>query len=76
MSESGTWIDEMPGRLGPYLAVVDEAGCRHLVRITAIQVMSDRDPCADSTSIIIAGRSLIVPRPLDQVVRVLKERGD
>lgn len=74
MSEFGTWTDEMPGRLGPYLVVVDESGCRHLIRITAIQVLSDRDPCADSTSIIIAGRALTIPRPLDQVVLMLKER--
>lgn len=59
-------------KAGPrYLRVVDEDGCRHLIRVTAIQVMSDADPIRDATIVVVAGRSICVPTPLDVVIEAL-----
>lgn len=55
-------------RVGPYLAVTDGDGLRHLIRIGAIQMLSDGDVCRDTAIIIVAGRAITVAEPLDQIV--------
>lgn len=54
-----------------YLQVIDQDGTRHVIRIAAIQLCSDADPCRDSTAVVVAGRTLIVPLPLDEIVQLL-----
>lgn len=58
-------------RFGSYLAVVDGEGCRHVVRIGAIQSLSDSDPCHDATVIVVAGRAITVNRPLDEILAAM-----
>lgn len=60
-------------RFGPFLEFRDEGGCRHLIRLTSIQWMSDSDPCQDETLITAVGRTIQVHKPLDEVVRVIRE---
>lgn len=54
----------MPG----YLLLVDADGLRHVVRVSAIQLLSDGDQCRDTTIAIIAGRALTIPLPLDDLL--------
>lgn len=55
-------------RAGGYLTVIDDRGCRHLIRIGSIQCLSDGDPCQDTTVVVVAGRPITVPVPLDTVL--------
>ena len=55
-------------RVGGFLKVVEENGCRHLISIRAIQLISDADPCRDETVMIVAGREIRLFQPLDEVV--------
>ena len=55
-------------RVGGFLKVVEENGCRHLVSIRAIQLISDADPCRYETSMIVAGREIRTFQPLDEVL--------
>lgn len=34
-----------------------------VIRLSAIQMLSDADPCGDATIVVVAGRSLIFPCP-------------
>jgi hypothetical protein len=61
----------VPAPRDRYLQIIDQDGTRHLIRISAIQLCSDADPCRDSTSVVVAGRTLIVPLPLDELVQML-----
>lgn len=61
-------------RVGAFLEVLDEEGCRHLLRLTAIQAISDTDPLQNETLIIAAGRTVRVPRALDEIVDMLADR--
>jgi hypothetical protein len=58
----------MPG----YLLLVDADGLRHVVRVSAIQLLSDGDQCRDTTIAIIAGRALTIPLPLDDFLGQLE----
>ena len=64
---NGTCIQRIRGFVG----VVDADGVRHLLRLGAIQMIADTDQCQDSTVIVVAGRSIIVPVPLDEVMAVI-----
>ena len=55
-------------RVGGFLKVVEENGCRHLISIRAIQLISDADPCRDETVMIVAGREIRLFQPLDEIV--------
>jgi hypothetical protein len=56
-------------RVGGFLILVDSEGCRHAVRLAAIQCLSDTDPCADATLMILpGGRQVTIPRRLDDVL--------
>ena len=54
-------------RAGPFLEVIDEEGCRHLVRVTAVQLLSDTDVLQNETLITAAGRTIRVPHALDEI---------
>lgn len=58
-----------------FLLLVDEEGCRHLIRVEAVQLASDVDLCRDSLVLVVAGRGIRVPRPLDHVLGLLTGRG-
>lgn len=58
-------------RVGPYLAVTDGDGCRHMIRITSIQMLSDGDVCRDTAIVIAAGRAITVTESLDEVVNLV-----
>lgn len=61
-------------RLGPYLVVVNGDGLRHLIRIGAIQMLSDGDLCRDTTVIVVAGRAIVVAEPFDQLAKMIGTR--
>jgi hypothetical protein len=52
-----------------YVFLRDQDGLRHLVRVSAIQLLSDADPCGDTTVAVVAGRALAVPMPLEEFVQ-------
>lgn len=54
-------------RIGSFLVLVDSSGCRHLVRVGSVQLVSDTDPCQSDTTVVVAGRPLHIPLPLDEV---------
>lgn len=59
-------------RVGSFLEVDDDCGdCRHLLKITAITLLSDADVCHDTTFIAAGSRTIRVPYPLDEVRRVI-----
>lgn len=58
-------------RVGSYLQVRDEEGCRHLLRVTAVQALSDTDPLRNETFITAAGRTIRVPQSLDAIVGLI-----
>lgn len=58
-------------RIGPYLAVTDGDGLRHLIRIGSIQMLSDGDLCRDTAIIVVAGRAIVVAEPLDTLAPLL-----
>lgn len=59
--------------MGPgYLTVRDADGLRHAIRIASIQMLSDGDPVGDTTVVLVAGRAIVVPIPLDKVISLLE----
>jgi len=60
-------------RVGVFLEVLDEDGCRHLLRFSTIQAVSDTDPLQNETLITAAGRTIRVPRPLDDIMAMLTD---
>lgn len=58
-------------RVGSYLQVQDEEGCRHLLRVSAVQALSDTDPLRNETFITAAGRTIRVPQSLDAIVGLI-----
>ncbi|MGV7034757.1 hypothetical protein [Methylobacterium symbioticum] len=58
-------------RVGSYLQVQDGDGCRHLLRVTSVQALSDTDPLRNETFITAAGRTIRVPRALDSIVELI-----
>lgn len=61
----------MVSRWGAYLLVTDDAGRRHLIRINSIQMVADGDEFHDSCTLVVAGRPINVPEPLEQVIDCL-----
>lgn len=62
-------------RVGPFLEVVDGDGCRHLLRLTAIQLLSDTDMLQTDTLITAAGRTIRVPQALDEIAPLVLDQG-
>jgi hypothetical protein len=58
-------------RVGAFLEVLDEDGCRHLLRFSTIQAVSDTDPLQNETLITAAGRTIRVNVALDDIVAML-----
>lgn len=56
-----------------YLLLVDADGLRHVVRVSAIQMLSDGDQCCDTTIAVVAGRALTIPLPLDDLLGQLEQ---
>lgn len=54
-----------------FLMVRDDQGLRHAIKIGAVQLLSDADPCCDSTVVVVAGRALVVDQPLDQILALM-----
>lgn len=61
-------------RWGPYLLLRDEQGRRHLIRLGAVQMLADVDEFHDTTVVVVAGRSITVPCPLDDLLACLDGR--
>ncbi len=55
-------------RVGNFLQVQDGDGCRHLLRVTSVQALSDTDLMRNETFITAAGRTIRVTQPLDEIV--------
>lgn len=60
-------------RVGAFLEVLDEDGCRHLLRFSTIQAVSDTDMLQNETLITAAGRTIRVPRALDDIMAMLTD---
>jgi len=60
-------------RTHQYIEIVDEEGCRHLIRKNAIQWVSDTDPLQNETFITAAGRTICVRKPLEEVLEMILE---
>ncbi len=58
-------------RSGGYLLVVDDVGLRHVIRRSAIMLLSDEDVVGDTTLLTVAGRVIRIPVALDVVVDAL-----
>jgi hypothetical protein len=58
-------------RVGNFLQVQDGDGCRHLLRVTSVQALSDTDLMRNETFITAAGRTIRVPQPLDEIVPLI-----
>ena len=59
-----------------YVVLSDIDGLRNVIRVSAIQMLSDTDQCRDSTMAVVAGRVLTIPLPLDDIlVRIDKASG-
>ena len=58
-------------RVGAYLQVQDGDGCRHLLRVSSVQAVSDTDLMRNETFITAAGRTIRVPQPLDEIVPLI-----
>ena len=58
-------------RVGNSLQVQDGEGCRHLLRVTSVQALSDTDPLRNVTFITAAGRTIQVPQPLEQAAELI-----
>lgn len=54
-------------RVGAYLEVLDEEGCRHFMRVNSIQILSDTDQLHNETLITAVGRTVRVPKALDEI---------
>jgi hypothetical protein len=55
-----------------FLEVVDEDGLRNLVRINAIQRISDVDEMAEETYLTVASKVLLVRSPLDEFRKLIE----
>ena len=62
----------MANRAGGFLLLVDDAGRRNLVRLGAIQMLADCDELHDTTVLVVAGRAITVPRPLDEILAAIE----
>ena len=62
----------MADRAGGFLLLVDDAGRRNLVRLGAIQMLADCDEVRDTTVLVVAGRAITVPRPLDDILAAIE----
>ena len=62
-------------RVGQYLQVQDGDGCRHLLRVTSVQALSDTDPLHNETFITAAGRTIRVLQPLEAIAALLAPGG-
>ncbi|MBE7197410.1 hypothetical protein ACLBX9_20115 [Methylobacterium sp. A49B] len=58
-------------RVGNFLQVQDGDGCRHLLRVTSVQALSDTDLMRNETFITAAGRTIRVTQPLDEIVELV-----
>ena len=56
-------------RIGAYLQVQDGDGCRHLLRVSSVQAVSDTDLMHNETFITAAGKTIRVPQALDEILR-------
>ena len=62
----------MANRAGGFLLLVGDAGRRNLVRLGAIQMLADCDELHDTTVLVVAGRAITVPRPLDEILEAIE----
>lgn len=62
----------MASRTGGFLLLFDDAGRRNLVRLGAIQMIADCDEVRDTTVLVVAGRAITVPRPLDDILAAIE----
>ncbi|ABY28781.1 hypothetical protein [Methylorubrum extorquens] len=58
-------------RVGAYLQVQDGDGCRHLLRVSSVQAVSDTDLMHNETFITAAGKTIRVPQALDEILPLI-----
>ncbi|MCP1558865.1 UNVERIFIED_ORG: hypothetical protein M2438_002955 [Methylobacterium sp. SuP10 SLI 274] len=58
-------------RIGAYLQVQDGDGCRHLLRVSSVQAVSDTDLMHNETFITAAGKTIRVPQALDEILPLI-----
>ena len=56
-------------RIGAFVVFADDDGLRHAVRLGAVLVMSDADPCQDGTILQMpGGRALLIRASFEEVL--------
>ena len=54
-------------RVGQFIEFKGESGIRFLARISAIQLVSDVDEMAAETYVTVAGRTILVRQPFEEL---------
>lgn len=55
-----------------YIEIRDSTGCRHYVRMSTIQWISDVDTCRDEALLTAAGRTVHLLCSLDQLIETIE----
>ena len=56
-----------------FIEVLDEDGMRNLVRLNSIQRICDVDEIRDESYLTVAGRTILVRAPLDELRQIVAE---
>lgn len=62
----------IPG-VGSFIQVTDDEGRRHTIKTTSISMISDSDALQNETHITVSGRTLMVHRSMDDILREIRE---
>ena len=58
-------------RIGHYIEFRGEGGIRYIARVSAVALVADVDEMADEAYVTVAGRTILVRAPLDELRAVL-----
>lgn len=62
----------IPG-VGSFIQVTDGEGIRHTIKTTSISMISDSDSLQNETHIVVTGRTIMVHKPMDEILREIRE---
>ena len=62
-------------RYGHFLEFQDQDGIRYIARLSAVALVADVDEMAAEAYVTVAGRTILVRAPLDEVRAVLLDDG-
>ncbi|KAA0676733.1 hypothetical protein DS837_30350 [Azospirillum brasilense] len=61
-------------RVGGFVRLTNQDGLRVAIRPGSISLVGDADPAQDSTVLVAAGRSFVLPHKLDEIIDLLGTR--